>query len=177
MTVNIKNCEGVSIDSFVAAASKAELLTTEDVNKLTKAIRQGDTNAKDRLVTGYMRFIVSVSKPYLNRGLTFWQLIDAGRDGLIKAAEMYNEEQGFKFISFAVWWIRTSMLKALTDASMNEETGDIASPFLLNEREYAVLHATKDAGLTDSETGLLLDLTVERVKQIRERAINKLNNK
>ncbi|MEI7694039.1 MAG: RNA polymerase sigma factor RpoD/SigA [Chlorobium sp.] len=125
----ITNRESLSLDRYLQEIGKYDLLTAEDEVRLTKAIKEGfdmpvDTieykrakRALDKLIKGNLRFVVSVAKQYQNQGLTLGDLINEGNLGLIKAAKRFDETRGFKFISYAVWWIRQSILQALAEQS------------------------------------------------------------
>ncbi|MFW6248984.1 MAG: sigma-70 family RNA polymerase sigma factor [Bacteroidota bacterium] len=111
----VTNRETSSVDKYLNEISKIELLTPEEEVELARRIKKGDKAALDRLVGGNLRFVVSVSKQYQNQGLTLPDLINEGNLGLIKAAERFDETKGFKFISYAVWWIRQTILQALAE--------------------------------------------------------------
>lgn len=104
-----------SLDKYLHEIGKIELITTEEEVDLTRRIHKGDKNARDRLVSANLRFVVSVSKQYQHQGLSLPDMINEGNIGLIKAAERFDETRGFKFISYAVWWIRQSILQALAE--------------------------------------------------------------
>ncbi len=111
----VTNRETSSVDKYLNEISKIELLTPEEEVELARRIKKGDKAALDRLVGANLRFVVSVSKQYQNQGLTLPDLINEGNLGLIKAAERFDETKGFKFISYAVWWIRQTILQALAE--------------------------------------------------------------
>ncbi len=115
ITRQITSREEISIDKYLLEVSKIDLLNPDEEVGLIKRIRQGDRLAFDRLITSNLRFVVSVAKQYQNQGLSFPDLINEGNIGLIKAAERFDETRGFKFISYAVWWIRQSILQALAE--------------------------------------------------------------
>jgi len=104
-----------SLDKYLHEIGKIELITGEEEVDLTRKIHKGDLNARDRLVKANLRFVVSVSKQYQHQGLSLPDMINEGNLGLIKAAERFDETRGFKFISYAVWWIRQSILQALAE--------------------------------------------------------------
>ena len=112
---SITNRESASLDKYLQEIGREELISVEEEVELAQRIRQGDTNARDRLVRANLRFVVSVAKQYQNQGLNLPDLIDEGNLGLIKAAQKFDETRGFKFISYAVWWIRQSILQALAE--------------------------------------------------------------
>ena len=113
----VTNRETVSLDKYLHEIGKVDLLTTEDEVNLARRIKEGDKEAFDHLVKANLRFVVSVSKQYQNQGLSLPDLINEGNLGLIKAAQRFDETRGFKFISYAVWWIRQAILQALAEQS------------------------------------------------------------
>src|SRR5690606_7553704 len=113
----ITNRETQSLDRYLTEIGKLELISADEEVNLTKRIRDGDEVALQKLTKANLRFVVSVSKQYQNQGLTLGDLINEGNFGLIKAAKRFDETRGFKFISYAVWWIRQSILQALADQS------------------------------------------------------------
>src|SRR6185436_19482219 len=111
------NRENKSLDKYLSDISRVPMINAEEEVELAQRIREGDQAALERLVNANLRFVVSVSKQYQNQGLTLGDLINEGNLGLIKAAKRFDETRGFKFISYAVWWIRQSILQALADQS------------------------------------------------------------
>ncbi len=111
----VTNRETPSLDKYLHEIGKVELLTAEEEVELARRIHKGDLKALNRLVKANLRFVVSVSKQYQNQGLSLPDLINEGNLGLIKAAQRFDETRGFKFISYAVWWIRQSILQALAE--------------------------------------------------------------
>ena len=109
--------ETSSLDKYLHEIGKIELITAEEEVDLARRIHKGDLNARDRLINANLRFVVSVSKQYQHQGLSLPDMINEGNLGLIKAAERFDETRGFKFISYAVWWIRQSILQALAEQS------------------------------------------------------------
>jgi len=109
------NREHTSLDQYLHEISKIELITAEEEVDLAQKIHKGDLSARDRLINANLRFVVSVSKQYQNKGMSLSDMINEGNLGLIKAAERFDETMGFKFISYAVWWIRQSILQALSE--------------------------------------------------------------
>jgi RNA polymerase primary sigma factor len=115
ITKSITNRDSASLDKYLQEIGREELITAEDEVELARKIRQGDQKALEKLVKANLRFVVSVSKQYQNQGLTLPDLINEGNLGLIKAAQRFDETRGFKFISYAVWWIRQSILQAIAE--------------------------------------------------------------
>ncbi len=111
----VTNRETPSLDKYLHEISQVELITAEEEVELATRIKKGDSQALDRLIKANLRFVVSVSKQYQNQGLSLPDLINEGNLGLIKAAQRFDETRGFKFISYAVWWIRQSILQALAE--------------------------------------------------------------
>ena len=112
---SITNRETASLDKYLQDIGREELISAEEEVRLAGLIRMGDTRALDKLVKSNLRFVVSVAKQYQNQGLSLPDLINEGNLGLIKAAKRFDETRGFKFISYAVWWIRQSILQALAE--------------------------------------------------------------
>jgi RNA polymerase primary sigma factor len=117
ITKSITNRESQSLEKYLQEIGKVELISSEEEVRLAALIRQGDQKALDRLTKANLRFVVSVAKQYQNQGLSLPDLINEGNLGLIKAAQRFDETRGFKFISYAVWWIRQSILQALAEQS------------------------------------------------------------
>ena len=117
ITKQITNRESQSLDKYLQEIGKVDLLTADEEVDLAKRIREGDPLALEKLTKANLRFVVSVAKQYQNQGLTLGDLINEGNLGLIKAAQRFDETRGFKFISYAVWWIRQSILQALAEQS------------------------------------------------------------
>ncbi len=117
ITKSITNRESEALEKYLQEISKEELISAEEEIELAQRIRQGDQNALDRLVKANLRFVVSVAKQYQNQGMSLTDLINEGNMGLLKAAQKFDETRGFKFISYAVWWIRQSILQALAEQS------------------------------------------------------------
>ena len=117
ITKSITNRESESLEKYLQEIGKEELLSTDEEVELAQRIRKGDRKALDRLTKANLRFVVSVAKQYQNQGLSLPDLINEGNLGLIKAAEKFDETRGFKFISYAVWWIRQSILQAIAEQS------------------------------------------------------------
>jgi RNA polymerase primary sigma factor len=117
ITKSITNRESESLEKYLQEIGKEELLSTDEEVELAQRIRKGDRKALEKLTRANLRFVVSVAKQYQNQGLSLADLINEGNVGLIKAAEKFDETRGFKFISYAVWWIRQSILQAIAEQS------------------------------------------------------------
>ena len=117
ITKSITNRESEALEKYLSEIGKEELLSADEEVELAQRIRKGDKKALERLTKSNLRFVVSVAKQYQNQGLSLPDLINEGNVGLIKAAEKYDETRGFKFISYAVWWIRQSILQAIAEQS------------------------------------------------------------
>ena len=117
ITKSITNRESASLDKYLQEIGREELVSPEEEVELAQRIRKGDQEALEKLTRANLRFVVSVAKQYQNQGLSLPDLINEGNLGLIKAAEKFDETRGFKFISYAVWWIRQSILQALAEQS------------------------------------------------------------
>ena len=117
ITKSITNRESASLDKYLQEIGREERITIEDEVELAQRIKKGDQAALEKLTKANLRFVVSVAKQYQNQGLSLPDLINEGNLGLIKAAEKFDETRGFKFISYAVWWIRQSILQALAEQS------------------------------------------------------------
>ena len=117
ITKQVTNRETASLDKYLQEIGKVDLITAEQEVELARRIKQGDRIALEKLTKANLRFVVSVSKQYQNQGLSLPDLINEGNLGLIKAAQRFDETRGFKFISYAVWWIRQSILQALAEQS------------------------------------------------------------
>ncbi len=144
ITKSITNRESQSLEKYLQEIGKVDLLTPEEEVDLAKKIKQGDQVSLERLTKANLRFVVSVAKQYQNQGLSLSDLINEGNLGLIKAAQRFDETRGFKFISYAVWWIRQSILQALAEQSrivrlpLNKvgSLNKINKAFSLLEQEY-----------------------------------------
>lgn len=117
ITKSITNRESASLDKYLQEIGREDLITVEEEVELAQRIKNGDRKALEKLTRANLRFVVSVAKQYQNQGLSLPDLINEGNLGLIKAAEKFDETRGFKFISYAVWWIRQSILQALAEQS------------------------------------------------------------
>ena len=117
ITKSITNRESASLEKYLQEIGKEEMVSAEEEVELAQQIRKGDKKALERLTRANLRFVVSVAKQYQNQGLSLPDLINEGNLGLLKAAERFDETRGFKFISYAVWWIRQSILQAISEQS------------------------------------------------------------
>jgi RNA polymerase primary sigma factor len=118
ITKQVTNRDTASLDKYLSEIGKLTMITPEEEVQLAQRIRQGDQEALEKLTSANLRFVVSVAKQYQNQGLTLGDLINEGNLGLIKAAQRFDEKRGFKFISYAVWWIRQSILQALAEQAL-----------------------------------------------------------
>lgn len=164
ITKSITNRESQSLEKYLQEIGKVELITPEEEVKLAVRIKLGDQKALDRLTKANLRFVVSVAKQYQNQGLSLPDLINEGNLGLIKAAQRFDETRGFKFISYAVWWIRQSILQALAEQSrivrlpLNKVglTNRINKAFSQLEQEY-------EREPSAEELATLLEIEIEEV--------------
>ncbi len=160
----ITNRESISVDKYLHEIAKVDLLTTDEEVKLAKRIREGDQVALEKLTNANLRFVVSVAKQYQNQGLTLGDLINEGNLGLIKAAKRFDETRGFKFISYAVWWIRQALLQALAEHSriVRLPLNRVGS---LNKiaRTFSELEQLYEREPSPEEIGEILDLAPEEI--------------
>ena len=164
ITKSITNRESQSLEKYLQEIGKVELITPEEEVKLATLIKQGCQKSLDRLTKANLRFVVSVAKQYQNQGLSLPNLINEGNLGLIKAAQRFDETRGFKFISYAVWWIRQSILQALAEQSrivrlpLNKVglTNRIQKAFSLLEQQY-------EREPSAEELAELLEMDIEEV--------------
>ena len=171
LTNNIANRDSDSVDRYLLDISKKELLTAEEEADLAKRSREGDIDALDKLVQANLRFVVSVAKQYQNQGLSLNDLINEGNLGLIRAAQKFDETRGFKFISYAVWWIRQAMSQAIAEQSkiIRIPTGKVQNfskinkAFQMLEQEYMRDPSIEDVML---KTGLTEEDINEYLKNI-----------
>jgi RNA polymerase primary sigma factor len=166
ITKQVTNRESKSLDKYLQDISKIQLITADEEVELAQRIRQGDQVALDKLTTANLRFVVSVSKQYQNQGLTLPDLINEGNAGLVKAAKRFDETRGFKFISYAVWWIRQAILQALAEQSriVRLPLNKIGSINKIN-KAYSFLEQTHQRPPSAEEIASNLDLTISDVKQ------------
>ena len=161
---SITNRESESLEKYLQEIGRVELIRPEEEVKLAKLIRQGDQQALDRLTKANLRFVVSVAKQYQNQGLTLSDLINEGNLGLIKAAQKFDETRGFKFISYAVWWIRQSILQALAEQSRIVRL-PLNKVGLTNRisKAYSQLEQEFEREPSAEEIAELLDVSIEEV--------------
>ena len=205
ITKQVTNRETASLDKYLQEIGKVDLITAEEEVELAQRIKAGDQVALEKLTKANLRFVVSVAKQYQNQGLTLPDLINEGNLGLIKAAQRFDETRGFKFISYAVWWIRQSILQALAEQSRivrlplnkigsinkinktyafleqaHERQPSAEALETLTPREADVVRLYFGLGnqhaMTLEEIGETFDLTRERVRQIKEKAIRRLKH-
>ena len=166
ITKQVTNRETASLDKYLQEIGKVDLISAEEEVELAKRIREGDMKALDRLTKANLRFVVSVSKQYQNQGLSLPDLINEGNLGLIKAAKRFDETRGFKFISYAVWWIRQSILQALA-----EQARIVRLPLnkigIINKVNKAFAKLEQDLGRTPTidELADLLEISNSDIKQ------------
>lgn len=161
---SITNRETASLNQYLSDIAKIPMVTPQEEVTLTQKIRQGDQAALDRLTTANLRFVVSVAKQYQSSGLTLGDLINEGNVGLVKAAKRFDETKGFKFISYAVWWIRQSILSAINEQSRMvrlplNKVGDISKIAKASSR----LEQEFERQPTPEEVAETLELTAEKV--------------
>ena len=166
ITKQVTNRETASLDKYLQEIGKVELITAEQEVELARRIKQGDREALEKLTKANLRFVVSVSKQYQNQGLSLPDLINEGNLGLIKAAQRFDETRGFKFISYAVWWIRQSILQALAEQSriVRLPLNKIGSINKIN-KAYARLEQEHEREPDALEIAELLDIPETEVKE------------
>ena len=207
ITKSITNRESASLDKYLQEIGREELVSPEEEVELAQRIRQGDQVALEKLTRANLRFVVSVAKQYQNQGLSLPDLINEGNLGLIKAAEKFDETRGFKFISYAVWWIRQSILQALAEQSrivrlplnqvgslnkINKALGrfeqenerqpstqeladmiDIPKDKIDDTLRVSGRHVSMDAPFVDGEDNSLLDVLPNDDSPLADRGLNK----
>ena len=166
ITKQVTNRETASLDKYLQEIGKVDLITAEEEVELAQRIKAGDQAALEKLTKANLRFVVSVAKQYQNQGLTLPDLINEGNLGLINAAQRFDETRGFKFISYAVWWIRQSILQALAEQSriVRLPLNKIGSINKIN-KTFAFLEQAHERIPSAEEIAKELDMTVEDVKQ------------
>lgn len=165
ITKSITNRESASLEKYLQEIGKVDLLSAEEEVHLTKRIKQGDSLALEKLTKANLRFVVSVAKQYQNQGLSLPDLINEGNVGLIKAAERFDETRGFKFISYAVWWIRQSVLQALAEQSriVRLPLNKVGSLNKIN-KAFAQLEQEYEREPAPEELATLLNIELEEVE-------------
>lgn len=165
ITKSITNRESQSLEKYLQEIGKVDLLKPDDEVELAQRIKQGDQVALEKLTKANLRFVVSVSKQYQNQGLSLSDLINEGNLGLIKAAQRFDETRGFKFISYAVWWIRQSILQALAEQSriVRLPLNKVGSLNKIN-KAFSELEQEFEREPTPEELAELLDLQVSEVE-------------
>jgi RNA polymerase primary sigma factor len=171
ITKQVTNRETASLDKYLQEIGRVDLITAQEEVELAQRIKAGDEAALEKLVKANLRFVVSVSKQYQNQGLTLPDLINEGNLGLIKAAQRFDETRGFKFISYAVWWIRQSILQALAEQSriVRLPLNKIGSINKIN-KAFSALEQTYGRPPTVQEIAEELEITENEVKQSMENA-------
>ena len=166
ITKQVTNRETASLDKYLQEIGKVDLITADEEVELAQRIKAGDQSALEELTKANLRFVVSVAKQYQNQGLTLPDLINEGNLGLIKAAQRFDETRGFKFISYAVWWIRQSILQALAEQSriVRLPLNKIGSINKIN-KTFAFLEQAHERMPSAEEIAKELDMTVDDVKQ------------
>ena len=166
ITKQVTNRETASLDKYLQEIGKVELITAEEEVQLAQRIRQGDQSALEKLTKANLRFVVSVSKQYQNQGLSLPDLINEGNLGLIKAAQRFDETRGFKFISYAVWWIRQSILQALAEQAriVRLPLNKIGSINKIN-KAYSELEQKFERPPSAEELAEFIGCTTEEIKQ------------
>ena len=166
ITKQVTNRETASLDKYLQEIGRVDLITAEEEVELAQKIKAGDERALEKLTKANLRFVVSVAKQYQNQGLTLPDLINEGNLGLIKAAKRFDETRGFKFISYAVWWIRQSILQALAEQSriVRLPLNKIGSINKIN-KAYASLEQKFERPPTAEEIANLIELSITEVEQ------------
>ncbi|HOW40525.1 MAG TPA: sigma-70 family RNA polymerase sigma factor [Bacteroidales bacterium] len=166
ITKQVTNRDTPSLDKYLQEIGRVELISPEDEVALARKIKTGDNEALKKLVKANLRFVVSVAKQYQNQGITLPDLINEGNLGLMKAAQRFDETRGFKFISYAVWWIRQAILQALAEQSriVRLPVNKIGSINRIN-RAFARLEQTYEREPSSQEIADLLEMIPEDVKE------------
>ena len=171
ITKQVTNRETASLDKYLQEIGRVDLITADEEVELAQRIKAGDVAALEKLTKANLRFVVSVAKQYQNQGLTLPDLINEGNMGLIKAAQRFDETRGFKFISYAVWWIRQSILQALAEQSriVRLPLNKIGSINKINKM-YAYLEQANERVPSAEEIARELDMSVNDVKESMKNA-------
>ena len=167
ITRSITNRESASLDKYLQEISRQELITVDEEVELARRIHEGDEAAFEKLVNANLRFVVSVAKQYQNQGLSLPDLINEGNVGLIKAAQKFDETRGFKFISYAVWWIRQSILQALAEQSRTIRV-PLNQSGLINRvlKAQAQFEQQYERRASAEELAEMLDLPIDKVNEV-----------
>lgn len=172
---SITNRDAGTLEKYLQDIAKERLITPEEEVELSRRIKSGDQNALDQLVRANLRFVVSVAKQYQNQGLSLQDLIDEGNVGLIKAAQRFDETRGFKFISYAVWWIRQSILQAVAEQARTirlplNQVGAISKmkkTIAMLEQEYhrrpSVEEIAKELDITEAKVRSLMGMNMHQI--------------
>ena len=175
ITKSITNRESASLDKYLQEIGREDLISVEEEVELAGRIRNGDRQALEKLTRANLRFVVSVAKQYQNQGLSLPDLINEGNLGLIKAAEKFDETRGFKFISYAVWWIRQSILQALAEQSriVRLPLNQVGSPEGINDITdiWKIFEEMRRRGYTEEEISLIAG---ENLVNVLERVRTKM---
>jgi RNA polymerase primary sigma factor len=166
ITKQVTNRETASLDKYLSEIAREQLITADEEVELARRIKNGDAWALDKLTKSNLRFVVSVSKQYQNQGLSLPDLINEGNLGLIKAAQRFDETRGFKFISYAVWWIRQSILQAIAEQSriVRLPLNKIGAINKIN-KTFSKLEQEFEREPSADELATMLDLTAEDVRE------------
>src|SRR5450631_1549911 len=166
ITKSITNRESASLDKYLQEIGREELITADEEVILAKKIRDGDQSALEKLTKSNLRFVVSVAKQYQNQGLSLPDLINEGNLGLIKAAKRFDETRGFKFISYAVWWIRQSIMQALAEQAriVRLPLNQIGSINKVN-KVFSKLEQEFEREPSPDELSQVLELTADDIKE------------
>ena len=169
ITKSITNRDSASLDKYLQEIGREDLITAEDEVELAQKIKQGDQVALEKLVKANLRFVVSVSKQYQNQGLTLPDLINEGNLGLIKAAQRFDETRGFKFISYAVWWIRQSILQAIAEQAriVRLPLNQVGALSRIN-KEFSRLEQQFEREPSPAEIADSLDIEYDKVTEARK---------
>ena len=175
ITKSITNRESASLEKYLQEIGKEEMISAEEEVELAQRIRNGDKKALERLTKANLRFVVSVAKQYQNQGLSLPDLINEGNLGLLKAAERFDETRGFKFISYAVWWIRQSILQAISEqsrivrlplnqvGSYNKINREISKFEQINERRPSVEEISENVDLPEEKIDAAMSISGHHV--------------
>jgi RNA polymerase primary sigma factor len=176
ITNSLTNRESSSVEKYFTEVSKEPLLTPEEEVTLAKKIKEGDQSSLNKLVTANLRFVISVAKQYQYGKVPFIDLINEGNLGLIKAAKMFDESRGFKFISYAVWWIRQSIIKALEDHSrIVRIPSNKAHNLLQISKATSTMQQQLERDPTNEELSDFLEISIKDLDNIQNASIKQLS--